>query len=55
MIGTRYPSEISIYTDPYTGRKVTKLTRNNINFHMYFTDNSFDESGNEMFFFIKQI
>lgn len=50
MIGTRYPSEISIYTDPYTGRKVTKLTRNNINFHMYFTDNSFDESGNEMFF-----
>lgn len=50
MKGTRYPSEMSVYIDSHTGRKVTKLTGKGINFHMYFTDNSFDESGNEIYF-----
>ena len=50
MKGTKYPSEMSVYIDSHTGRKVTKLTGSGINFHMYFTDNSFDESGNEIYF-----
>lgn len=39
MIGTQYQSEMSVYTDESTGRKVTRLTNSGINFHMYFTDN----------------
>ena len=50
MIGTQYSSEMSVYTDAVTGRKVTRLTDSGINFHMYFTDNSFDLSGNQIYF-----
>ena len=50
MIGTHYQSEMSVYTDESTGRKVTRLTNRGINFHMYFTDNSVDLSGKQIYF-----
>lgn len=51
MIGTKYPSEMRTYIDPKTGHLVTQLTQNGQNFHMYFTDNSFDIKGNDIYFF----
>lgn len=50
MIGTKYPSEMRTYIDPKTGHLVTQLTQNGQNFHMYFTDNSFDIKGNDIYF-----
>ena len=50
MIGTKYPSEKREYVDEKTGVKITQLTSNYINNHMYFTDNSFDVNRNEIYF-----
>lgn len=50
MIGKTYPSEKRAYKDPKTGREVIQLTSKGINDHMYFTDNSFDLGGKEIYF-----
>ena len=50
MIGTRYPSEKRTYIDEKTGNLVTQLTQNGINFHLYFTDNSFDPTCENIYF-----
>lgn len=50
MIGDTWPSEISIVTDPKTGRQIKRLTTMGNNVHLYFTENSFDLNGNEIIF-----
>jgi oligogalacturonide lyase len=50
MIGTVYTSEKSTFTDMVSGQKITQLTNRGINFHLYFTDNSFDINENEIYF-----
>lgn len=50
MIGKIYPSEKHSYIDPVSGHQVTQLTSQGINCHMYFTDNSFDLDGREIYF-----
>ncbi len=50
MIGKIYPSEMRQYTDPKSGRPVIQLTQKGLNDHMYFTDNSFDIDGGEIYF-----
>ena len=44
MIGTKWPSEKHTFLDPVSGQPVTQLTDQYLNFHLYFTDNSFDPS-----------
>lgn len=51
MIGQQYPSEMTEYRDPKSGLLIKQLTNQHINFHMYFTDNSFDEDGETIYFF----
>lgn len=50
MIGTKYPSEKHTYIDPKSGLEVTQLTNRGINFHLYFTDNSFDATNENIYF-----
>lgn len=50
MIGKIFPSEMRQYTDPKSGRTITQLTQTGLNDHMYFTDNSFDLDGQEIYF-----
>ena len=50
MIGTRYTSEMSTYTDSKTGMEIVQLTNSGINCHLYFTDNSFNVNGKEIYF-----
>ena len=50
MIGKIYPSEKHSYIDPVSGHQVTQLTSQGINCHMYFTDNSFELDGREIYF-----
>lgn len=50
MIGTRYPSEMRTYIDSKSGYKVTQLTEKGVNFHFYFTENSFDLDSNIIYF-----
>ena len=50
MIGKIYPSEKRTFIDSVSGHRVTQLTDQGINVHMYFTDNSFDLSGREIYF-----
>lgn len=50
MIGTKYASEKATFTDPKSGTKITQLTNQGINFHFYFTDNSFDIDGRTIYF-----
>ena len=50
MVGKIYPSEKRTYIDPISGHRVTQLTSQGINCHMYFTDNSFDLGGHEIYF-----
>ena len=45
MIGTVYPSEKRTYTDEKSGAQITQLTNQGINYHFYFTENSFDLDG----------
>ena len=51
MTGDRFPSEIKEYTDPKSGLRIKQLTDRHVNFHMYFTDNSFDGDSNSIYFF----
>lgn len=50
MVGTVYPSEKSVFRDKKSGIKVTQLTNRCINFHFYFTENSFDLDGRTIYF-----
>ena len=45
MVGTKYASEKRIFTDPKSGAQITQLTNQGINYHFYFTENSFDLDG----------
>ena len=45
MVGTKYASEKRIFTDPKSGVQITQLTNQGINYHFYFTENSFDLDG----------
>ena len=50
MIGTKWPSEKHTFLDPVSGQPVTQLTDQYLNFHLYFTDNSFDPSCENIYF-----
>lgn len=50
MIGTTYPSEMSRYKDKLTNREVIRLTDKYVNYHFYFTDNSFTLGDKEIYF-----
>jgi oligogalacturonide lyase len=50
MIGQTWPSEIKEFKDEKTGRTIRKLTSTGNNYHMYFTENSFDAHKNEITF-----
>ena len=50
MIGTVYPSEKRTYTDEKSGARITQLTNQGINYHFYFTENSFDLDGKTIYF-----
>ena len=50
MIGTVYPSEKRTYTDEKSGAQITQLTNQGINYHFYFTENSFDLDGKNIYF-----
>lgn len=49
-VGKQFPSEMETYTDLKSGRKIRQLTRTGANTHFYFTENSFIEGDNEIFF-----
>lgn len=50
MIGTVYPSEKRTYIDEKSGARITQLTNHGINYHFYFTENSFDLDGKTIYF-----
>ncbi len=50
MIGDTWPSEMHEFRDEKTGRRVLKLTSTGNNYHLYFTENSFDCKQNEIIF-----
>ncbi len=50
MVGTVYPSEKRIFQDPKSGVEITQLTSRGINYHFYFTENSFDKDGKTLYF-----
>ena len=47
-VGKQYPSEISEYVDPKTGRRIKQLTRSGRSNHFYFTENSFTAGDKEI-------
>lgn len=51
MVGTKYASEKRVFTDIKSGARITQLTNRGINFHFYFTENSFDLDGETIFFY----
>lgn len=50
MIGTVYASEKREFIDQTSGAMITQLTNQGINYHFYFTDNSFSADGSEIYF-----
>ena len=50
MIGRTWPSEMREFEDARTGRTVRQLTSSGNNYHLYFTENSFDCERNEIIF-----
>jgi oligogalacturonide lyase len=50
MIGDTWRSEMHEFRDEKTGRRVRKLTSIGNNYHLYFTENSFDSQRNEIIF-----
>lgn len=50
MIGQKWPSEITTFTDEKTGRRIKRLTSTGNNVHMYFTENSYVRGKNEIIF-----
>ena len=50
MIGQKWNAEIREYTDEKTGCLIKQLTTTGNNYHLYFSENSFDANKNELFF-----
>ena len=50
MIGRTWPSEIREFKDGKTGKAIKQLTATGNNYHLYFTENSFDANKNEIIF-----
>ena len=50
MIGDTWKSEIRRFKDEKTGREITQLTQSGNNWHLYFTENSFDLNENKILF-----
>jgi oligogalacturonide lyase len=50
MIGQTWPSEMREFKDKKTGKVIRQLTTTGNNFHMYFTDNSFNKNQNAIIF-----
>jgi oligogalacturonide lyase len=50
MIGQTWSTEIREFKDKKTGRTIQQLTSTGNNVHLYFTENSFDDSKNEIIF-----
>lgn len=50
MIGQTWPSEMRSFQDSETGRDIRQLTSLGNNVHLYFTENSFDASGDSIIF-----
>lgn len=50
MIGAVYDSEKRTFEDKKSGARITQLTSRGINYHFYFTENSFDFEGKEIYF-----
>ena len=50
MIGDKWKSEIREFKDDKTERTIKQLTTTGNNVHLYFTENSFDATGNEIIF-----
>jgi oligogalacturonide lyase len=50
MIGQTWKSEMREFKDEKTGRAILKLTATGNNYHLYFTENSFDAVKNEIIF-----
>jgi len=50
MIGKTWPSETREFKDDKTGRTIRQLTTTGNNYHLYFTENSFDLHRNEIIF-----
>lgn len=50
MIGQTWPSEKRTFQDDKTGRSITQLTTTGNNVHMYFTENSYDVTGEYIIF-----
>lgn len=50
MIGEKWQSEMKQSVDAKTGRTVWQLTSQGNNYHLYFTENSFDSVKNEIIF-----
>ena len=40
-VGKQFPSEMSTYVDKKSGKEIVKLTASGVNYHLYFTENSF--------------
>lgn len=40
-VGKQFPSEMSTYVDKKSGKEIVKLTSSGVNYHLYFTENSF--------------
>ncbi|NLD72910.1 MAG: hypothetical protein GX649_09375 [Chloroflexi bacterium] len=49
-MGKTWPSEIREFADEKTGRTIRQLTSSGNNYHLYFTENSFDSVKNEIIF-----
>ncbi|MCQ2413891.1 MAG: hypothetical protein MJ082_03725 [Clostridia bacterium] len=49
--GSTIPSQMKTFTDPVSGRKIVKLTKEGINWHFYFTDNSFLTGDKAIYYF----
>lgn len=50
MIGETWKSELRRFKDEKTGREITQLTQTGNNWHLYFTENSFDLTENKIIF-----
>ncbi len=50
MIGHTWKSEIRAFADPKTGHEIWQLTGTGNNYHLYFTENSFDAGRDEIVF-----
>jgi oligogalacturonide lyase len=49
-VGKQFPSEMSTYIDKKSGKEVIKLTESGVNFHFYFTENSFNTGDKEIIY-----